>query len=324
MRHARQTTRSAFTIVEMLFAVAVIFLLMGLAIVGIRAATKTSRAVAERQTVLSLKMGVDQFKSEFGFFPHLVKDNWDGSGAGPLESAGDPDDPDAMRPVVYSMSVADTNRTDRDYLRGQGIDPDSASAADRRYSDYSIAYYIVGALGEEVDGVSGPGFLAPRRDGSFTPHRHGDSAADTHRVGRRYDSFYDTSKGKASIAVVDEIKGRVELRGPSGTAYRYYRWLRGQPGSTDVDVEDSGDLNIPKLFGNPADDANPDVSPGDANPVLRDAEFAIVSSGPDGVFGDFGTEGRDAIVKKLNMSSTDSDVKIKQRARSDNVVEVGK
>lgn len=276
---------SGFTMVEILFSIAVVGTLMALLIVGLRLASNYARRTSEEATVNSLQMGVEQFRQEFGFFPPLVKDQT------PLVSQGG-----RTAPSVYQESV----QADYDFLRGESA---SGPGGDLRFSVYSLPYYVIGALGEAtdqtlVDGVEGPGFLTPERDGGFSP------------TGKRYDPFFSVSKGTQGVFASDLAAGRVELRDRFGTSYRYYRWVRGDANGA---VNTLTDLNIPELVGDPSETVE-----------LKSAEYAIVAAGANRVFGDLPVEGASTVKDELGLPSSASDTVAKQRARQDNVVRVSR
>lgn len=278
----------AFTLVETLMSLLVIFLLMGLLIVGFRAAGAFGRRSAEQQAIVALRMGLETFQRELGFLPPLVRDNRDGTDVGPLDAAG-------QRVLIYDPSVA----ADRQFLQGEDPGP---GGEDRRYSVYALAYYLVGALdtddgsGRPLDGVAGPGMRAPRADGSFSP------------TGRVMGPFFDPGARAVAVVAVDLPAGRVELRSPGGAPYRYYRWLHD-----DGQKEDASDLadflNVPELAGDPLEELQ-----------LRSAQYAIVGAGPNGVFGD---EPLSTILDALGASSGTPEARARLLARQDNVVEVG-
>jgi type II secretory pathway pseudopilin PulG len=285
----------AFTLVELLFTVALIALLIGLLIAGVRYATRSARRSGDTQTAAALKMGVEQFRQQFGFFPPLVKDLGDppGFGGGPL--GGVP-----PQPRVYSaQSPADVQ-----YLRtlpGPGT-------PDVRFSVYALAYYVVGALDANVDGKAGPGFTLPSRDGVFA------------RRGATYGPYFDTGRNARAVFAADPENGRIELRDAYNTAYRYYRWLpdAGAPNSASPV---NNFLNVPVLVGDP-----------ETQPEVRGADYAIIGAGPDGLFGDEMNlpaghpQFLDAAAMRLRLGLPDtaSAQEIERRAREDNVVEVGR
>ncbi len=270
-----------FTLVEILFSFAVIAVIMGLLIVGLRMAARGSRQIVDQQAVNSLKMGVEQFKRDFGFLPPLVKDNQ------PLTQANGP-----WSPNIYLESVP----ADYDFLR-------DASPPDRRFSVYSLSYYLVGVLGQAsdgslIDGVDGPGFREPRADGTFRT-----------TGGRRIEPMFEVSRGSQGIVAVDPVQGRFELRDRQGNAFRYYRWVRGD---ANGQINELSDLNIPGVLGDPEELTE-----------LRGAEYAILGAGPNGVFGDLPIEGAPFVKQQLGMRESDDDAVAERKAREDNVLEVG-
>lgn len=284
-RRARR--QGGFTLVEILFSFAVVAVLMGLLIVGLRMAARGARQVVDQQAVSSLKMGVEQFKRDFGFLPPLVKDDQ------PLSQATG-----RWAPNVYLESIP----ADYQFLRGAGIS--GPSSPDRRYSVYSLSYYLIGALGRGpdgslIDGVDGPGFLEPKADGTFRTVG-----------GRRFEPLFDVSRGSKGLVAVDAAQGRFELRDRQGNAFRYYRWVRGNAAGSVTRLED---LNVPGLLGDPEEMFE-----------LRDAEYAIVGAGPNGVFGDLPTEGAEFVKQQLGLTSSTADSVAERMGRQDNVIEVGR
>ena len=221
---------------------------------------------------------------------------------------------------------------------------------DRRFSDYSLAYYLVGALPAAADGVEGPGMWEPRENGSF------DSSVQKTRTGARqlsqqgkvYPPLIDTSKGSPKLQADNNISvttstGTVRtgfrLVSPGGKPYRYYRWKaqdsRDPHGLGTVsayqtrdangalkDEDDIDRLRIPALVGNPR-----------LQPELRGTEYAIVSCGPDGVFGDMPLEANtDAdfsamagrVNAKVSPGGAAASKVLRDAARKDNIVEVGR
>lgn len=315
MVHAERTTlpmggRRAFTLVEILFSLLIIFMLMAMLIVGFRYAMKTTAKTLDTQAVASLKMGVEEFKQQFGFFPPLVKDTGEPPGTG----TGDPlsGNPPSV-PVVFSPSVP----ADLTFLRG-GTGT-TLPPVDLRFSVYSLAYYVIGALEKDADGVAGPGFTAPTRDGGFT------------KKGPTLGPYFDTGRNEKSIYAAD-AEGRVELRDTGGVAFRYYRWLPdrdGVPPNTQPS-ELNEFLNVPLIVGDPEVESR-----------LRNAEYAIVAAGKDGLFGDEflltpsgpGPSSHpqwldiDAMASRLGISGltgTAQEDAVRAKAREDNVVEVGR
>lgn len=283
---ARSASRRAFTLIELLVSIGVIALLIGVLIVGVRAATRTAKSAADTQSASSLRLAVEQFRTEFGFVPPLVKDNGPNGTSEPIDSKS--------RPVVYREAVEE----DAEILRNR-----PAQAADRRYSVYSLAYYLVGALDSASDGVKGAGFRPPAGDGSFKLQER-----------RNIEPLVDLGRSAFKlIGVGDADEGRFELRDKNDVPIRYYRWLAGREepaGSGSFKVEESADLNVPVIVGDP-----------DANPKLREATFAIVMAGANGLFGD---EPADTMRQKLGVGNNVSLPELIKQATADNVVEAGR
>lgn len=275
--------RAAFTMVELMVSILIIFMLMGLILVGIRKMAAAGRKAVDRTTISSLDVGVKSFEQEFGFVPPLVKDI-----VGPL-NGGSPN-----LPVVYQL----TDAGDRDDLRTAEPFPDP----DPRYSIYSLSYYLLGILNEDVDGIEGPGFVEPLRNGLFKIA----SGPASNRTGRRFEPFFNAGSYKGAVQLVAPEEGRIELRDRSGTPFRYYRWIRGD---VSGNITTLADLNIPWLVGDPAEDES-----------IRSAEYAVVGAGPNGVFGD---EDLEVLERKLNMRGEQPD-KLARAAAADNVVGVGR
>lgn len=373
--------RRAFTLVELLVSLAVLSALIAIVFVGARAVMKGARSTADRQTLLAMRTGIEQFKQEFGFLPPLIQDEavnglnrtW-GSGQGvgkfPVELDQSTNE---NRIVTYSFALANRNGSniERDYLRGyvsgSPMDPNSAAVgygnagpnADRRFSTYSLATYL-NAMGETplvpsrkgntdktIDGIPGPEMNAPRDDGSFVVS--GANATTT----KKYGAFFDGGRrGMTLVSGADTsgtANGLYEFRDRNGKPIRYYRWLRGKSGVPSDKVDGLSDLakNIPSLLHalhpkdfNGSSEAGQLITAGGTaeklmsmradydlrtNNTLKGADFALVASGPDGTFGDAGTEGgADGMSKSLATSyGTDIDL-LKIRAREDNIVEAGR
>lgn len=303
---------------ELLVAILVIFALIGLLIVGIRAVRKSGRGAGDAALVNSLNLAVSNFNREFGFLPPLVKDL---QTAVPLRTVSG-----RRIPSIYSASVSQ----DAVFLRT--CPPLAAIGApqslyDERFSLVSLPYYVIGALevegvageGKPIDGVAGPGFFTPKRDGSFE------------RAGRRFDAFFDLSKNGKALYSTDAAAGRVVLRDANEIPVRYYRWLQGDPNTTLI--ADAEDCNVPFILGRASDDT-----------ALRSAAYAIVAAGPDGVFGDEADIADPAnsapqplldafrltwgeLANKVGLPDPGSDLnlqqKVRDKARSDNVFAVG-
>ncbi len=238
-----------FSLIEILAVILVIALLIGILSVGFGALTGQANDSATKQDLAAIRNAVTSFKAEFGFLPPLVED-----GASPRLDR----DPAELRIAVYDPTSRVTADADdaQVFLRDETImDPPDND----RWSEFSLAYYLVGALDEEIDGVEGSGFRKPRTDGTFETR------------GREYDGFLDAGRGggvKLELRDTDMVEGNVVVVDRFGTPYRYYRWL------PEVTIASQADLNVPAVVGDP-----------DVNQDLRNATFAIVSAGRDMLFG---------------------------------------
>jgi len=287
LQRARIHPRSGhgFTLLEILFSVLVVAFLMGLLIVSLSAARRFAQGTVTAQTASSVDFGVSTFTSEFGFIPPLVKDH---------ENNVLLDLPTQLRTDartkyvdVYSLSDSDDLRV----LRGGSTFQGSGA---RPFSEYSLAYYLVGALDAGVDGIDGAGMFEPDAEGLFKVG------------GRRFESFIDVDK-VGSLRIGDREDGEVSLVDKNDTPIRYYRWEKGDPQSGEVN--DLDDLNVPLVVGDAEDD-----------PSLRDARYAVVVAGPNGLFGD---ETEDVLRQKLGAPPSEPIGLLQSRARSDNAVEAG-
>lgn len=305
----RRVVRRGFTLVEVIFSILLIGILLSIALVGIQAASRSAQGAADRQAVLALKVGVDSFKQEFGFLPPLTQ----GSAKAPYN---EPFDTTSDRVKVFSPS----HPADVEFLRGRdggGSDAKVTAEAAFRFSLQSLPYYLVGSLDKETDGIDGPGFRAPRRDGSFASS------------GPSYPSYVDASKRGIQLWQSAESGKEYlyEFRDRNGIPIRYYRWL-----PQDQIGPGLADLNVPKILGNAADDGQDRLSPADSDPGFRDAEYAIVAAGPNRAFGDIkvgsergtGTEDLEAVRRTIGASASKAALVVEQEARSDNIVETGK
>lgn len=278
----------AFTIFEMLLVLIVIFIMVGLLMVSVHHFTKSSKSTADRAEVNSLQQAAAQFKQQFKFNVPIVKDMGD-----PPAFAGTQPPVSGGKPRVYSLS--DPN--DLAALRT----PTAPAAPDMRFSIYSIAYYLLGALDAPVDGVAGPGFRGVRRDGSFET------------AGAVFKPFFDVGRRANAVYQIDAPNGRIVLRDRNEVAYRLYHWEH------NATVATLADLNVPVIVGDPAVDER-----------LKTATYAIVAAGPDGLFGNeeqlptnHPQYVKDTDVRaRLGLPSTAAFNVVWDKASKDNIVEV--
>lgn len=230
---------------------------------------------------------------------------------------------------------------------------------DRRYSKYALAYYLTGVLDKDIDGVRGPGFARPQVDGTFYGVGYlGGSVRDRYepfmeveRRGARINADYveprEISEHDAGADPVDlpsyaDVRSGYEPYQQSalfaivdsfGNAFRYYRWEQGRYENGRLVVENELDLNIPPVLIDPVlyervrNDPSrlQDLNDGllSDNAQLRNARYAIVSAGPDGLFG---TERIETIAQFLSAEVPTDNEEVAQMRRevwADNAVEVG-
>jgi prepilin-type N-terminal cleavage/methylation domain-containing protein len=233
----------------------------------------------------------------------------------------------------------------------QGGSWDLATAwDDRRYSKFALPYYLSGVGGAELDAVEGPGMSRPLSTGLFEGIYF--RAARVGTVRDRYDPVIEadraslrlvigylgredyTEHGVAVPNLTDVPDSHVAFMDPWGRAFRYYRWEPGRRlANGRLVVENTLDLNIPPVLINPevyeavqnqdgsANARDIDLTSGNAE--LRAARYAVVSAGPDGLFG---TETIEQIAAGLRVPvpSADSEhVRLRKLAWEDNLVGLG-
>lgn len=230
---------------------------------------------------------------------------------------------------------------------------------DRRYSKYALAYYLTGVLDKDVDGVRGPGLARPIIDGSFlgvgypvgSVRDKFEPFMDVERRGARINADYveprEISEHDAAadpVAAPDyaSVRSSFEPYQQSalfaivdsfGNAFRYYRWEQGRYENGRLVVENELDLNIPPVLIDPVlyetvrNDPSrlQDLNDGllSDNAQLRNARYAIVSAGPDGLFG---TERIETIAQFLSAEVPTDNEEVAQMRRevwADNAFEVG-
>jgi prepilin-type N-terminal cleavage/methylation domain-containing protein len=325
-RHAEAAgaVARAFTLVEVLFSILIIGILLALLIGGVTLTTRVARSTADRQALSTIRIAISQFEKEAGFIPPLVRDRaqtpaWTEPGSG-----------GTRRVAVYAVQVPAQALALRVPTQG----PTAANPLlDNRYSESSLAYYLVGALerslvgaaGIPIDGVPGPGLYKPRADGTFEiPADVRSGSAESQRVGSIIRPLVEVGKSSPKLATSAADVDAVQMVDNNNVAFRYYRWLPGreQPaGSGNFIVETLGDLNIPVMVArDPAafpqlqDRPERDIT---KNAQLRDATYALVSAGANRVFGD------EPLAELQAALGSGTEIELRREAESDNGVEVG-
>lgn len=385
MQPAARTTRNSpatptgFTLIELLVVLAVVLVLAGLLLAGLARGVGNARASVGERAVGALVTGVDQFKAEFGFLPPLVHDGQVMAAGGytpdGLPSVGSQDNWPVVRQNVAGLSVdqlavwseSDTtvntqHNSYANFIRrrdGSGADSvrppsgttwDTAFAwEDRRYSKFSLPYYLSGIGGRAVDGVEGPGMSRPLFNGQFegvllraarvgTARDRYEPVIDTTRRSLRLVTGYqhraDYAEHNATMPAADTVPdSHAAFVDPWGRAFRYYRWEPGRLVGGQLVVRSSLDLNIPPVLINPEVYATVRNADGSANArdidltggsvELRSARYAVVSAGPNGLFG---TESIDRIAQALGQAvpTNETDIiRLRKQAWEDNIVGLG-
>ena len=240
----RASARRGFTLLELLAVLLVIAILVGILSIAFAALTGQANDSASRQDLSTIRNAVTSFESEFGFLPPLIKD---APAADRIDRTTDQERISVWDPASRDAATAQQANI---YLRDE---------SEVRASEFSLGYYLAGALDAAVDGIEGVGFRTPRRDGTFA------------KAGAEHEPFVDVGTGGGVELVqrgADLTEGDVGLGDRFGTPYRYYRW------EPEAAITEQADLNVPAILG--------DL---DAQPELRSARCAIVSAGQDTGFG---------------------------------------
>lgn len=376
---SRASRSRGFTLMELLVVIAIIGLLASLVITALNRSGKKARRLASQRSAAALVQSVVQFRNEFGFLPPLVHD---GRGMSANQDVYRPKQFDGSTQVdgplfeqtggayTYKTIVTWSEGLDFNFFRRRtgtaGSDNIDLSAGgswsndgaweDRRYSKYSLAYYLTGVLDKDVDGVRGPGFARPLIDGTFlgvgypvgSARDRYDPMMDVDRRGVRIESQYVepreypehdlglTTEPDHSTVFADFENYQKEslsaLVDSFGVAFRYYRWEQGRFVNGQLVVEDQLDMNIPPVLIDPVLLSSVEnnivllngVDLTEGNMKLRNARFAIISAGPDGLFG---TESIATIAKQMRVdpvpTSLDEIAVLRKRVWDDNAVEIG-
>lgn len=278
--------KRGFTIVELLVAIAIIIVLLGVIIVVLNKVTKTAQRSSTQAMMLSVSTGIQQFQEDVGYLPPTLELN---------RSLFDPpDDPDdaAMMQNWYSYTSLP------DYLVGYGEGFEDGYG----YSDQGETPPS-GIRDPGPDGVWNADF-APTGDGAL-----GDR--NPQGAGKRLGPYLELKDDRLLGSI--NSSGDVFLPGDSGynandpkvlldywgRPIRYYRQLYRQgalrepyrPYSAGERQPNLGDVFLLRPWEVPAGmelnaSTNPDIfsdTDGDTtiNRKLLSAEYALFSSGPD-------------------------------------------
>lgn len=329
--------RGGFTILELMLVLIMMGLLLGLVFLGYKVARKTTQDLSTTALMNGVVMGLEEFKTSFGFVPPLVKDKAD--------------------PPVANLIYANAGRnTIRVYQLGvpadvtelRTLDPLSNNTRnpflDTRYSTRSIAFYLAGGLETPyaaalpdvvIDGVPGPGMYAPDRDGTFEVPSAATlpAAGDRSRVGKTYEPFVKLD-ASASMTADPGMAETVEVRDKNGVAIRYYRWLNAEVGQPNAGLLiDRLGVRTPTLVGRDSKQTpfgngyftTPPERDLNSNAALSKATWAVVAAGPNKLFGDEDIGFIAATLGKpvSNAPTEQEEHSLRSEAEKDNVVRVG-
>jgi prepilin-type N-terminal cleavage/methylation domain-containing protein len=271
VRSTRMTSRSAFTLVEVMVVVVIISLLAAFVVVAGGAVIRQARKSSEEGFLRALNTGAEQFSQQFGFAVPLVDDDAPG---GPIDATTNLPINPRVRIAGESAGLTDPARPLR-YLR---MELDQTRT---RFSVRSLPYYVVGLLPQRVDGVDGPGFGTPAADGSFS--RSSSARKAMVDLKDRTSAIVNTP-GRTPAEFYPEIHDRYRQ------AIRYYRWeptrhvdgaaasgRAGGPANNTAQVGEIRDYNVPGALGDPRLVLHA---------ALRSSKWAIVSAGADRVIND--------------------------------------
>ncbi len=325
--------RRGFSLIEILVSILIIGSLLGILLVALNKTRLFVRSASDVQIALSVKTGVEQFQQEFNFLPPLVRER---NPNAPRAIEADPGANGQLQISVYSTR----NPQDLAFLRTT-LALDSVNPfIDARYSEYTVPYYLAGALSTPlttgpdlpIDGIAGPGLYAPRADGTFVIPRDVANAAAggasgpgaLKRGAKKYESFIPVGDRDLKLVTNTNTTQRTDVKAVDGqgNAVRYYRW---EPAATALVP---ADLNVPRMVARVPGLIAGDVVSADrdlsVSAKARDARFAIVIAGPNGLFGD---ELIAEIIAKFGGGANptaDEELKLRIRAERDNIVEIGR
>lgn len=205
--------RRAFTLVELLVAVSVLVLLIGILIPTVGLVVGNSRAAANQALLRTLADGAYAFNADFDYYPPLLTPDPD-----LLSRANAPDNTDSSRTATERAADLEDVRwhsvlTPMVYLLGLGVvapEPADAVATAPWISDMSDPNYE-----NRHDGAEGLGIRNPGPDRSWG----GAVARENHRptfAGRVYGPYIDPKIGESQVRPVrlEDFPYRAQLAPP--------------------------------------------------------------------------------------------------------------
>jgi prepilin-type N-terminal cleavage/methylation domain-containing protein len=305
-RNPQHGQRRGFTLVELLVVISIIVLLVGITIVVATNAMRSAESSATRFLMHSISDGLEQFHTDFGYYPPLLRDDFN-----------------------RSMPM-------RDVLE---VQPDSGMLLReyRFFSMTSLPVYLVGVgrldpadVAEDSDpdrhdGIAGPGIRDPGAD-----HSWGGALDRTKnkpkKTGRIYGPYVDLGDGDAmrpiSITALGDKLLDSSPRGPDsagndeldlglpiivdswGEPIRYYRpgWRLRDPISKEFTLEYTP-LELLKI-----EAIQGEFKPS-LDPAITNSEYFLLSGGPNRKFTGTraaGAGGEDSRIQFEPMPETDT------------------
>ncbi|TVQ61311.1 MAG: prepilin-type N-terminal cleavage/methylation domain-containing protein [Phycisphaerales bacterium] len=277
--------RNAFTLVELLVVVVIMLIVIGIVVVAGATIVAESRRASTERLMGAVANALEMFRADHGYYPPLLSHN-----------NGNLHVPEAQPNAFDSFTAG--------------------PLADARFhSVYSLAAYLVGVgdlAGEgagggeytEVDGVPGPGLRSPGIDRAWGGAIDGLQSAQPPTTGRTFGPYIDVAAGRnmrqvrrgdvtsfAPISPIPEQNVRFTIVDRWGTPIRYYRYWPTREGDNaslanaplELFSSDTVITLAPAYSSSPNASLTPEQLGRDR--VLFDAPYALLSAGPDTLFG---------------------------------------
>lgn len=289
----------AFTLVELLVVVAIIGLLIGVALVAGQGALASSKKAQTERTLRSVADAIEQFKSDHGFYPPLLN----------------PEDASPTAPILVTEALPDAYT----YTALESLH------AKRYYSNYSLSAYLVGVgdlNGDAIeqypagepnldDGLNGPGVRAPGEDQSWGgaqrrpgyPYSAASGDPLPAQTGPSFGPYIDLAQGKGlrltrvGDNTIHNRQGMFFMVDRWDKPIRYYRhWPTKALSGANPNEQSLADIPLELLSWDAAKGQAPPAAGSTTphlgiDPALAGAEFALLSAGEDGFFGEASDEG---------------------------------
>jgi len=309
----------AFTLVELLVVITIIAAVVAIVLPMLGSSLRVARVSAEQQTVRSLAFGCVSFRDDMGFDVPVIDES-----ANPI---GTVNNIPALRVLTPAQLAAQNTPTDW-------------AGNNRKHSTLSLPAFLLGAVDETIDNRVLDGRAGPAM-GRVSLVDSGNSRFATFDLGgRSFGPYYDLGRQNSRLLRDTNNPGRTAIfthawadlgRAPTTTSVgwpnntsdmrlggiRYYAWDTTAAGAAFSPASSPAlDLTIaartvpPELL-NPSVRQQIGGAPNRLaeDPEFRSARWAVVSPGPDGLFGD----------EAEGLTPEEA-----AKAREDNIVEIGR